>query len=223
MKPHYISLKDSPSPKSEYVQEFGNLTGGLNLRDADYRLKANESPEMKNLLWRDGMLRSRKGQRWLSSAALGTGYAAFEKLWHGYAFCHIGSSLYCYPCIDGSGSVVGNSGAIQLCTGVPEVRGTFFLYGNQLYYKTRGAYIVITAEAANDGWSFTAASVNPYVPVVLINADPTSATGDLYQPENRLQPRKTVWYNATSGVKQYHLPVLATNVTRVEVDGVRLT
>ena len=73
MKPHYISLKDSPSPKSEYVQEFGNLTGGLNLRDADYRLRANESPEMKNLLWRDGMLRSRKGQRWLSSAELGTG------------------------------------------------------------------------------------------------------------------------------------------------------
>ncbi|MBQ2048088.1 MAG: hypothetical protein II487_03795, partial [Schwartzia sp.] len=109
-----------------------------------------------------------------------------------------------------------------MCTGVPEVRGTFFLYGNQLYYKTRGAYIVITAEYANGGWSFTAASVSPYVPVVLINADPMSAAGDLYQPENRLQPRKTVWYNAASGVKQYHLPVLATSVTRVEVDGVRL-
>ncbi len=222
MKPHYISLKDSPSPKSEYVQEFGNLFGGLNLRDADYRLKANESPEMKNLLWRDGMLRSRKGQRWLSSAQPGTGYAAFEKLWHGYAFCHIGSSLYCFPCIDASGSIVGDSGAVQLCTGVPEVRGTFFLYGNQLYYKTRGAYIVITAEAVNDGWSFTAASVNPYVPVVLINASPTTGAGDLYQPENRLQPKKTAWYNASSGVKQYHLPVLANTVTRVEVDGVRL-
>ena len=69
MKPRYISLEDSPSPKTEYVQEFTNLYGGLNLRDADYRLKANESPEMKNLLWKDGTLRSRKGQRWLSSAA----------------------------------------------------------------------------------------------------------------------------------------------------------
>ncbi len=242
MKPHYISLKDSPSPKREYVQEFDNLCGGLNLRDADYRLKANESPEMKNLLWRDGMLRSRKGQRWLSSAESGTGHAAFEKLWHGYAFCHIGSSIYALPCepspvgedndareardepssAGSSQELTDEVDSILLCTGIPEIRGTFFLYGNQLYYKTRGAYIVITAEYENDGWSFTAAFVNPYVPVVLINADPTSAAGNLYQPENRLQPRKTVWYNAASGVKQYHLPVLATTVTRVEVDGVRL-
>ena len=96
MKPHYTSLKESPSPKTEYAQSFDNLYGGLNLKDADYRLKANESPEMINLLWRDGMLRSRKGQRWLSSTQLGTGHAAFEKLWHGYAFCHIGDGIYCF-------------------------------------------------------------------------------------------------------------------------------
>ena len=243
MKPHYISLKDSPSPKTEYVQEFGNLFGGLNLKDADYRLKANESPEMKNLLWRNGMLCSRKGQRWLSSAELGTGHAAFEKLWHGYAFCHIGDGIYCF---DARGEATAGARAgsadhetadlseqnneeatevapVELCSGVPEVRGTFFLYGNQLYYKTRGAYIVISAEYANGGWSFTAASVVPFVPVVLINADPATGAGDLYQPENRLQSRKTVWYNASNGVRLYHLPVLATTVTRVEVDGVRLT
>ena len=243
MKPRYISLKDSPSPKTEYSIGFDSLSGGLNLRDADYRLKPNESPEMKNLLWRDGMLRSRKGQRWLNSAQSGTGHAAFEKLWHGYAFCHIGNSLYAFPALPSphgedtdaretrdEPSSAGSSQELTdevlpqlLCTGIPEIRGTFFLYGNQLYYKTRGAYKVITAEYVNDGWSFTAASVNPYVPVVLINADPRTGTGDLYQPENRLQPRKMVWYNASTGVRQYKLPVLATTVTRVEVDGTRLT
>ena len=288
MKPHYIGLKDSPSPKAEYVQEFGNLTGGLNLKDADYRLKASESPEMKNLLWRNGMLCSRKGQRWLSSIQLGTGYAAFEKLWHGYAFCHIGDSLYCFDVagargevaagarettlsvapgalseqnnestlrslpqtgsVSGATGVNGLPGATQsrgvteaaarqvaaarqtdevdptlLCSGIPEIRGTFFLYGNQLYYKTRGAYKVITATYTNGGWSFAAASVSAYVPVVLINANPTTGAGDLYQPENRLASRKTVWYNASVGVRLYHLPVLATTVTRVEVDGVRQT
>ena len=215
MKPRYISLKDSPSPKTEYVQEFTNLYGGLNLRDADCRLKANESPEMKNLLWKDGMLRSRKGQRWLSSSELGTGHAAFEKPWHGHIFCHIGTKLYSFDAQSGS--------YIELCSGVPEVRGTFFLYGNKLYYKTRGAYKVITASYANDAWSFTAANVIPYIPVVLINADPTTAAGDLYQPENRLQSRKIVWYNASQGIRQYHLPVKATTVTRVEVDGVSLS
>ena len=195
------------------------------------------------------MLRSRKGQRWLNSAELGTGHAAFEKLWHEAAFCHIGDGIYCFDVRSGydvsaretaanhdltdlSGQVNDNTNlsrsqtgeveAVLLCSGVPEVHGTFFLYGNQLYYKTRGAYIVITATYENSGWSFTAASVNPYVPVVLINASPATGAGDLYQPENRLQPRKTVWYNAASGVKQYRLPVVATTVTRVEVDGVRL-
>ena len=230
MKPKYISLKDSPSPKTEYSIVFDSLSGGLNLRDADYRLKPNESPEMKNLLWRDGMLRSRKGQRWLSSIQLGTGHAAFEKLWYGHAFCHIGSSLYAFLALPSPHGEGGSSqeltdevSPLLLCTGIPEVRGTFFLYGNQLYYKTRGAYKVISATYANNAWSFTAASVNPYVPVVLINADPRTGAGDLYQPENRLQPRKTVWYNAATGVRQYKLPVLATTVTRVEVDGTRLT
>ena len=102
-------------------------------------------------------------------------------------------------------------------------RGTFFLYSNQLYYKTRGAYKVITAAYANDGWSFSASSVVPYIPVVLINADPATGAGDLYQPENRLESRKTVWYNASVGVTQYHLPLLATTVTRVEVNGTRIT
>ena len=32
--------------------------------------------------------------------------------------------------------------------------------------------------------------------MTLINADPESAAGDLYQPENRLSAEKTVWFNA---------------------------
>ena len=68
------------TPNREYSAAFSNLCGGINLRDPDYRMKASESPEMKNLIWQDGMLRSRKGQRWLSSTQPGTGYAAFEKL-----------------------------------------------------------------------------------------------------------------------------------------------
>ena len=204
----------SVSPKSEYTQEFTKLCGGINLRDPDYRMKPGESPEMQNLLWRDGMLRSRFGQRWLSSAELGTGYAAYEHFWHEHIFCHIGTKLYCFDLTGAS---------TELCSGIPEVRGTFFLYSNALYYKTRGAYKVITAEYKNGGWSFTASSVVPYVPVVLINADPSTGAGDLYQPENRLEARKTVWYNAQTGVTQYKLPVMATTVTRVEVNGTRLS
>ena len=53
------------SSKKEYAANFGTLKGGLNLFDPSYRLKSDESPDMLNLLWRDGMLRSRKPQEWI--------------------------------------------------------------------------------------------------------------------------------------------------------------
>ena len=92
----YTSLRDAPSPKKEYVLDYSSLYGGVNLWDPDYRLKPSESPEMKNLLWRNGMLCSRKGQFFLNSTALGRGYAAFPRFWHGCIFAHIGDGLYSF-------------------------------------------------------------------------------------------------------------------------------
>ncbi len=215
MQPHYVNIKDSPSPKREYVLDFSNLCGGINLFDPETRLKANESSEMKNLLWRNGMLCSRKGQTYLSSTQLGTGYAAYTRLWHGYVFAHIGSAIYCFHTESGTRT--------RLCTGIPEIRGTFFLYNNQLYYKTKGAYKVFTAEKSGSGWSFTQETVYPYEPVIIINANPSTGAGDLYQPENRMSARKTVWYNAVSGMRNYYLPVKATRIIKVEVNGEQLT
>ena len=204
-----------PTPNKEYSVSFPSLNGGINRYDPDYALRANESPEMKNLLWRSGMLRSRKGQFYLSDTQLGQGFAAYERLWHGFAFAHIGECLYCFDAETGETE--------QLSSGIPQVRGTFFLYGDALYYKTRGAYKVITAEENGGEWSFSCSTVVPYEPVIVINASPYTGAGDLYQPENRMSARKTVWYNAVDGVKTYHLPVLADRVIRVEVNGIVLT
>ena len=96
MKPRYTSMRDGPSPKKEYVLDYSNLCGGLNLWDPDYRLKPVESPEMKNLLWRNGMLCSRKGQVYLNGTMLGQGIAAYPRFWHGFIFAHIGENLYCF-------------------------------------------------------------------------------------------------------------------------------
>ena len=79
MQPRYTNMRDGPSPKKEYVLDYSNLCGGINLWDPDYRLKPNESPEMKNLLWRNGMLCSRKGQMYLSDTELGQGIAAYSR------------------------------------------------------------------------------------------------------------------------------------------------
>ena len=38
MQPRYTSLRDAPATKKEYVLDYSNLCGGLNLWDPDYRL-----------------------------------------------------------------------------------------------------------------------------------------------------------------------------------------
>ena len=203
-----------PKPKTEYAVNFQELNGGINLNELEYRLSNKESPEMRNLFWRDGVLCSRDGQEWVTDVAtLGVGYTLYERLFHGCVIAHIGTKLYA---LDPSASEPAFS---ELFTGVPAKRGTFFHYFDSLYYKTVGAYIRI--DYVND--AFSAAAVTGYVPVTVINAAPATGSGDLYQPENRIQSKKIVKYNAESGVTEYHLPVQAVSaVDSVVVDGVTL-
>lgn len=201
---------------------FENLKGGLNLWELDYRLEPDESPEMKNLFWQDGVLSCRNGQDWVfGSTELGTGHAMYDSLFFGYAVWHSGDKLY-YAALGETPTVEideeeekteGEAEAevpaadpkvepVVLREGVPEIRGTFFRYQEGLFYKTTGAFIQIKLEKG----LLVASDVEAYTPVVLINADPTTAAGDLYQPENRLTNRKELWYNAKADVKEYHLP-----------------
>lgn len=200
-----------PGARRESAVSFATLGGGLNLWELDYRLDTDESPEMKNLIWRDGALSCRDGQVWFSGeGSQGRGHAAFEKLFHGWILAHIGDTLCAFD------TAAERVEAAVLCSGVPENRGSFFLYGDELFYKNRGAYIRI----ALDSGSLTAAPVPGYTPVTVINASPLDGSGELYQPENRLSGAKTLWYNAVEGAADYFLPVSdIDSVDAVSVDG----
>lgn len=207
-----MSRIETVSPKKEYVHSFPALTGGLNLWELDYRLRSEESPAIENLMWREGALNCRDGQVWVNDAPLGTGYAAYERLFRGFIVAHIGEKLYSFDPEEGT--------ATQLITGLSGIEGSFFLYGEKLYYKTRGSYTVI--EYA-DG-ALSAEAVTGYVPVTVVNASPHTGAGDIYQPENRISAGKTVWYNAESGVSAYKLPAEnIDSVDSVSVDGSELS
>ena len=209
-----LSMRYMPSPNREYSMSYGNLAGGLNIFELDYRLKANESPDMKNLVWKDGCLNSRNGQVWVDKTDRTTGLAAYDAMFHGAIFFHAGTSIFY---IDPNASTPATT---TLYTNASMTkRGTFFLYDTKLYYKAPGVYVCITWT----GSTFTAADVTGYVPITYINCSPSNGAGDSYQPENRLSSDKTLWYNAESGVQDYYLPVEATSVTKVVVDGVTLT
>ena len=133
-------------PNPEYTVTFENLNGGINLAELDYRLPPNESPEMENLLWKNGALNARPGQNYVSDTLLGTPYACHGRKFHGKVISHCGSALY--------------ADDVQFYSGVPENAGTFFEYLGNLYYKNKGAYLKISAGEVNP--SVSCADSSPY-------------------------------------------------------------
>lgn len=200
MADRFISASSFPDRPKGKVANFKNLAGGLNLWELDYRMDANESPDMKNLWWHDGLLGCRDGQEYVSRQPLGKGYCCFESLYWGHMVAHIGDGLYA--------AIAGSEMTLEkLCDGIPAVRGTFFRYQDALLYKTRGAYKKILW----DGEKLSAEDVTPYVPVTVINCT-CDGSGDLYQPENRLSPQKTVWF--TASVSYHSVVFTATSETK---------
>lgn len=193
-----LNLSYMPDPKHVYTINFNNLGGGLNVYELDYKLKNSESPDIKNLHWKDGALGCREGQKWLlnNEDAGEVGYSAYDSLFWDYAFFHVGDEIRCAD-LSAEEPVY-----TTLCTGVPENKGVFFRYGDHLYYKNRGGYFRVkyndvTSDDPAD--IFAAGGIGsegfePYVPITYINMEPSTHAGDSYQPENRLTTRKTVWY-----------------------------
>ena len=203
-----ISLSSVPSQHATKMVDFPRLDGGLNLWEMDYRLNRNQSPEMKNLWWQDGVLQCRDGQSYLYGPSqeqlmtplpegvepwvdLGVGYTCTSDLFWDHAFFHIGTKLYY---MDPSAETPAMT---ELVDGVPENRGTFFRYNDGLFYKNRGAFIKVKYDPDKTPM-FSASHVedNAYTPIIVMNASPSTGSGDTYQPENRLSPKKTVQYNA---------------------------
>ena len=222
-----VSLNTMPAASKTYVVDFPKLNGGLNIRELNYRLEVNQSPNMKNLWWQNGVLQCRDGQRYIGDGStLGAGYACSELPFWGCAFFHIGSGLYYADLTNNEGVPVWSTDAElefhAVISDVPENRGQFFRHDGCLFYKNRGGLYKISYDAETTG--FTAVDMsraeNAYTPILVINADPENGSGTTYQPENRLSPRKEIHYNAKEGVTVYHLPVQEIDaVVRVTVDG----
>ena len=203
-----VNLNSYPSYAKTYVVDFPKLNGGLNIRELNYRLEVNQSPNMKNLWWQDGVLQCRDGQRYVSSSTeLGIGYACEEEPFWGHAFFHIGAALYK---ADLSVLQSGESYHPEAFTltpvlsGIPQNRGTFFRYDGCLFYKNRGGFYKISYNAETAVFTAVDMSLpeNTHTPIIVINASPSNGSGTTYQPENRLSPYKEVHYNAAedSGV-----------------------
>ena len=197
----YINLSRYPDQNKTYSVNFPELNGGLNLRDADYLLKANESPYMMNMWWKDGMLQCRPGQEEIATAVdtgeperSGVTVAAYADTFYDHAFVHIGRVMYYFdPSVK---PVVYH----PMLTDLNPVRGTFFRYRDDLFYKNGPWEETIIAGGSSttlqhhggfyriqympeDRLKFVMSRVEDeaYVPTTVLNADPATGSGDLYQ------------------------------------------
>lgn len=214
----YINLSKYPDPNKTYSVNFPGLNGGLNLRDADYLLKANESPFMMNMWWKDGMLQGRPGQEEIATtvdvgepARSGATLAAYPETFYDHAFVHIGRVMYYFdPSVV---PVVYH----PMLTDLNPVRGSFFRYKDDLFYKNGpweetvaggtsvqhhgGFYRIQYMPKDRLKFVMTHVEDEAYTPTTVLNADPATGAGDLYQPENRLTGRKRIVYKAVASTE----------------------
>lgn len=204
MRPSYLNAPKAPK---EYLLDMTRLDGGLNLWELDYRIAANQSPDIENMLWTDGALGSRKGQEYMYEGTLGEVYASHERLFSDMAIFHAGTKLYKMDLESGV--------ATEIYTGVPENWGTFFVFKDNLYYKNYGEYLRIKP-------TFVVEEVAGYEPIMTINLLPNGTGGDNFEAENRIAAGKWFHYTADGTSKDYYLPIKGLDATAViaEVNGV---
>ena len=200
-----VNLSKMPDQQKTYALEIADVSGGLNIWELDYRIDANQSPNLKNLWWQDGVLQSRDGQTYLFGPQdgddewedLGVGKTCYGSLFWGYAIFHIGDNLYCAK-QDEDPFTMKLLCSLRVPLGMEATeRGTFFRYNDWLFYKCKGNFIkIIYTPGAEQELEAADLTVDSYVPVLVINATPKNGSGTLYQPENRLSPKKTIRYNA---------------------------
>lgn len=212
----YVDLSRFPDPNKLHTVDLPQLDGGWNINVRGYKLPQNESPDMKNLWWQDGMLRCRDGQSEVPTQTpadepglTGKTYAVYDSTFYGYGFAHIGRTVYYF---DPTTESVTYHPMLQ---NVNPTGGSFFRYGDDLFYKN-GAWSE-TINAGEDGtqqvvhhggyyrihympedklrFVMSDVSQEAFVPTILLNADPSTGAGDRYQPENRLSSMKKVRYS----------------------------
>lgn len=208
----YVDLSRVPDAPKQYQIYLNDLSGGVNYSRAPSEIADNQCSEMTNMLWESGVLRSRRGQRAVDVAEewSGDGNTPFEVMdrpWHGRIFMALAGVphqllLATYDIEKKVYETIYRTGTDQLLEASPS-RGSFFRFGENLYFKCFGAYIEITYDKVND--TFSAADVVGYRPVIQINSS-RNGVGDLYQPENRLSDEKEIWYDADPGVAIVELP-----------------
>ena len=159
--------------------------GGLNLKDLEFEQEVNQSPYMKNVMYRNGAFAKRYGQA-IHSSYNDTVYAMTS--FGGAIFIHSGTKIYMH---DGTS-------ASEVGTGIPKSAGVFITFLQKLYYMTSNGFY----EYKNGSFS----AMETYVPDILINCAPDGSDGaDTIDQLNVIGDNFNFVYNGTANTTKYRV------------------
>ena len=175
-------FKSTPDKMLEIPQP---AIGGLNLKDLEFEQEVNQTPYMLNVMYRNGAFGKRYGQEVYLTAA-DTIYDSV--VYDGYIFIHAGKKIYQY-----SGTTPSEVGS-----GLPESKGLFIIFAQQLYYLTSaGLYLF-------DSGAFALADT--YIPDFMINCKPDgSAGGDVIDDLNVIGSQAKWTFNGDGTTTTYQM------------------
>ena len=155
--------------------------GGLNLFDLEFEQEVNQSPYLRNVMYRNGAFGKRFGQE-IYSTYEDEIYSSvyFDES----VFVHSGTSIY--------------KGDAVVGTGFPASGGLFIAFAQKLYY------MVSTGFYEFNGTSFV--SVDYYVPDFIINCAPDGSDGGTVIDDlNIIGDYFKLSYNGTAGTTAYEV------------------
>lgn len=228
----YVNLSNMPSPPKTRVSAIQNLRGGLNIHDMPWQINADQSPDMKNMMWSDGALRSRPGVTAYNTGAVVekgdetthnfTDIRAYGYAHHGwYVICNPGRGVFTALSADDPTYWVDIESVDGGAFPVEHTDGMFFMHNGVLFYKSVGGFYRITVGEQTDETSglpmLLAENVEGYVPTTYINATPVTVIdeqsyfggGDFYQPYNRMSLKRSIKYNCGADTRTVVIPEAA--------------
>lgn len=177
--------------------------GGLNLKDLEFEQDVNQSPQMLNVMYRNGAFSKRYGQSVYSSYEEEI-YATVQ--YGDNIFVHAGDSIYI-----GNTNVMGSEtiSPVEVKYTLPEASGLFIVFQQKLYYmvsKVSNASLV----AGSGFWEYKKVNGNyvfvpmdAYIPDLVINCHPDGQGGDQLEQTNVVGNKFRLIYNGTGDTADY--------------------
>ena len=197
-----MPLQSSPTFKtsSDKLYEISQpAVSGLNLKDLEYEQDANQSPYMLNIMYRNGAFSKRYGQK-IFKELNDTIYAMI--IYRDSLIIHAGTKVY--------------KGEEEIASSMPEKKGFFILFNQNLYYFNNDVYQYDGKE-----WKKT----TPYVPTIVINRKPDGSGGDTSESYNMIGTgfQNNFHGDGTSKVFVLTDDKLDSDIPKVKIDNVEWT